>query len=124
MPGVRRRTTRPREAASRKHEEKLRAANPQIKKARRGRASRVVRIGSAQVRIEAPQAQHMETGERGCQECDGKRRGRGRVLAAGRRREKKLHAANPRGKKAGAGTCHARCSDSYPIRPSTIDSHT
>ena len=36
MPGVRRRTTRPREVASRKHEEKLRAANPQIKKAGAG----------------------------------------------------------------------------------------
>ena len=32
-------------------------------------------------------------------ECDGERRGRGRVLAAGRRREKKLHAAILRGKK-------------------------
>ena len=41
----------------------------------------------------------MGTGERGCQECDGERRGRGRVLAAGRRREKKLHAAILRGKK-------------------------
>ena len=36
MPGVRRRTKRPREVSSRKHEEKLRAANPQIKKADAG----------------------------------------------------------------------------------------
>ena len=42
---------------------------------------------------QAAPAQHMGTGERGCQECDGERRGRGRVLAAGRSREKKLHAA-------------------------------
>ena len=52
MPGVRRRTTRPREVSSRKHEEKFR--EPANQEGRRGRVSCVVRIGAAQVRIEQP----------------------------------------------------------------------
>ena len=80
---------------------------PRTRKTRRQAQARVIRgtvrrgTGSDQ----AAQAQHMGTGERGCQECDGERRGRGRVLAAGRRREKKFHAANPQVKKAGASAC-------------------
>ena len=65
---------------------------------------RVVRIGVAQNQIEQPR--HITWGrERGCPKCDGERRGRGRVLAASRRHEEKLRAANPQNKKAGAGTC-------------------
>ena len=52
MPGVRRRTTRPREVASRKHEEKLRAANTAGNEGRSERVSYGVRFGAAQDRIE------------------------------------------------------------------------
>jgi hypothetical protein len=56
LPGVRRRTTRPREVASRKHEEKLRAANPQIKKA--GAGARHAWCGSARRRFGSKHPRH------------------------------------------------------------------
>ena len=67
-----------------------------------------VRFSTAQGRIE-----HTGTGERGCPECDGERRGRGRFLAASRKHEEKLRAANPQNTKAGAGACNAWCGSAW-----------
>ena len=64
-------------AVGRKHEENFRAANTAGNEGRSERVSYGVRFGAAQDRIE-----HTGTGGRGCPECDGERRGRGRSLAA------------------------------------------
>ena len=67
-----------------------------------------VRFSTAQGRIE-----HTGTEGRGCPECDGERRGRGRFLAASRKHEEKLRAANPQNKKAGAGAWNAWCGSAW-----------